>query len=227
MSILPAYINIDHNSIIMTNNNLIKFPDYIFEMPNILDITSIIMTNNYITEIPTKIKLFKNLKVLDLSNNDIDKLPEEIYNMPELTDLNVSINYILFISAKIVLNKKLHVTFHFNPIHKFLCSTLQLYQDKIINNVDKEYEQIYLTILNIIDEYQQKILSGEMTYFKTNIYHGREFFVTKINNLMFNVSIEELKHIACIEQLESNNYIDQCKEIINIYYPADIKIAIK
>jgi internalin A len=105
--------NKSHNlsSLIVSNNDLKQFPEWIRHFPNLtsLDIsrnylklpkwlsklknlTSLNVSSNHLRTLPEEISELKNLTSLSAGNNELSVLPESICKLRKLTSLNVSNN---------------------------------------------------------------------------------------------------------------------------------------
>lgn len=108
-----APIIIADNTLDLSNQNLTKVPDYVFDMTNLEElnisnnqITGAIQSqigqlkklrvlnasNNLMTGVPAEVGQLINLQVLDLSNNQLTGLPNELGNLKNLQTFYISGN---------------------------------------------------------------------------------------------------------------------------------------
>jgi len=97
----------------LSNQNLTKIPDYVFNQTNLeeLNVSNNQLTgaiqsqigqlkklkvlnasNNLMTGVPAEVGQLTNLQVLDLSNNQLTGLPNELANLKNLQTFNISGN---------------------------------------------------------------------------------------------------------------------------------------
>jgi Leucine-rich repeat (LRR) protein len=102
-----------NNSLDLSNQNLNKIPDDVFNKTNLekLDVSNNSLTgaiqsqigqlqklrilnasNNNMTGVPAEVGQLRNLEILDLSNNQLTGLPNELGNLQNLKSLNISGN---------------------------------------------------------------------------------------------------------------------------------------
>ncbi len=102
-----------NNKLDLSNQNLSKVPDHVFNMTNLEElnisnnkITGAIQSqinqlknlkvlnagNNQMTGVPAEVGQLSNLEVLDLSNNQLTGLPNELGNLKNLKAFNISGN---------------------------------------------------------------------------------------------------------------------------------------
>jgi len=101
------------NTLDLSNQNLTKVPDYVFNMTNLeeLNVSNNQLTgaiqsqigqlkklkvlnasNNQMTGVPAEVGQLLNLQILDLSNNQLTGLPNELANLKNLKTFNISGN---------------------------------------------------------------------------------------------------------------------------------------
>ncbi|MCX6745621.1 MAG: leucine-rich repeat domain-containing protein [Candidatus Parcubacteria bacterium] len=101
------------NKLDLSNQNLTKVPDYVFNLTNLQELnlsnnklTGAIQSqigqlkklkvlnasNNLMTGIPAEVGQLTNLQILDLSNNQLTGLPNELGNLKNLQTFNISGN---------------------------------------------------------------------------------------------------------------------------------------
>lgn len=101
------------NNLDLSNQNLTKVPDYVFNMTNLEELnlsnnqlTGAIQSqigqlkklkvlnasNNLMTGVPAEVGQLSNLQILDLSNNQLTGLPNELGNLTNLQTFNISGN---------------------------------------------------------------------------------------------------------------------------------------
>lgn len=80
----------NNNKLDLSNQNLTKVPDYVFNMTNLEELN---ISHNQITgAIQSQINQLKNLKVLDASNNLMTGVPAEVGQLTNLQTLDLSNN---------------------------------------------------------------------------------------------------------------------------------------
>lgn len=82
----------------LSNKNLKKFPEEIFELKNLKKLN---LSNNLIKEIPREIESLSLLETLDLSNNQISNLFSKVCNLKNLKILNLNNNKIKSLPTQI------------------------------------------------------------------------------------------------------------------------------
>lgn len=109
-------LNVNTTKIDLSNQNLTKIPEDIFELKNL---KKLILRNNKIKMIPQEIEKLKKLETLDLSGNNINNFYSKVCTLKKLKILNLNNNKIKTIPIQIKqLTNLLSLHFSNNSISK-------------------------------------------------------------------------------------------------------------